>query len=48
MKEFLITLSAVMTGLGISKLIRAVLIEAYYRRRIRRLAEKNFSSEELK
>lgn len=30
MKEFLLTLSAVMTGLGVSKLIKAVVFKAYY------------------
>lgn len=30
MKEFLLTFSAVMTSLGISKLIKAVVLKAYY------------------
>lgn len=36
MKEFLITLSAVMTGLGISKLIKAVVFKAYYLKKKKR------------
>lgn len=30
MKEFLLTFSAVMTGLGISKLIKAIVFKTYY------------------
>ena len=41
MKEFLLTFSAVMIGLGISKLIKAVVFKIYYLKKEMRKDKRN-------